>query len=332
MQIYKKELKMKALKSNFPILISIVVVSLFLFGFQTVGAQTRITYKSAKSSSSYYQMAVQLAEAIKKGSNGEIIVTVEESQGSVQNVKEVSKRKGNYVFTTPPSLIGLAMNGKKMFKDKSPNYQNIRSLFIIPSLTMHFVVSEQSGVKNFADLKGKTILIGKGSFGAKEAAKYIEMFGLAGQVKLIDSEINNAVPALKNGQIDGFATAGSYPAPNVIEASASSKIRLLSFSDPQIEQSKRTKLVIPGNTYSGITTDTNTMSLSVGAYTTTSMDEQTAYELTKTFWEQKTGMSKTNLWWDAVRTENLNSLNTKLHPGALKYYAEIGVEVPNNMK
>ena len=44
----------------------------------SASAQTRVTYKSAKSTSSYYQMAVQLAEAMKKGSNGDIILTVEE--------------------------------------------------------------------------------------------------------------------------------------------------------------------------------------------------------------------------------------------------------------
>lgn len=324
---------MKILRSDSPVLIFVVVVVfVFMSGLQTLSAQTRVTYKSAKSSSSYFQMAVQIAEAIKKGSDGKIIVTVEESQGSVQNVKEVGKRKGDYVFTTPPSLVKLAMKGQKMFDDKSPNYQNIRSLFVIPSLTMHFVVREQSGVKDFADLKGKTLLIGKGSFGAREAAKYVEIFGLAGQVKLIDTELNNAVPALKNGQIDGFATAGSYPAPNVIEASASSKIRLISFSDQQIKQSKRTKLVIPANTYSGIDYDTHTMSLSVGAYTTTLMDEKTAYQLTKTFWEQKADMSKANLWWSAVQLENLSVLGAKLHPGALRYYEEIGVNIPDNMK
>ncbi len=303
-----------------------------LFCCQTADAETRVTFKSAKSSSSYFQMAVQIAEAIKKGSDGQIIVTLEESQGSVQNVKESGKRKGNYMFTTPPSLVKTAMAGEKMFNDKNPNYQTIRSLFIIPSLTMHFVVSEQSGIKTFADLKGKSILIGKGSFGAREAAKYIDLFGLAGQVKLIGTELNNAVPALKNGQIDGFATSGSYPAPNVIEASASSKIRLLSFSDQQIEQSGRTKLVIPKNTYSGVDGDTATMSLPVGTYTTTQMDEATAYQLVKTFWEQKDTMGKNNLWWSAVTLDNLGTLDTKLHPGALKYYEEIHASVPGNLK
>jgi hypothetical protein len=114
-------------------------------------------------------MAVQLAEAVKKGSGGEMILTVEESQGSVQNVKEAATRGGNYVFTTPPGLIKLAQGGKKMFEPKNAKFDEIRGLFPIPSLTMHFVVRKDSGVNSFADLEGKTFLIGKGSFGAREA-------------------------------------------------------------------------------------------------------------------------------------------------------------------
>ena len=71
-------------------------------------AEERVTYKSAKSTSSYYQMGVQIAEAVKAGTDGDIIVTVEESQGSVQNVMEVRARGGDYVFTTPPALVSLA--------------------------------------------------------------------------------------------------------------------------------------------------------------------------------------------------------------------------------
>jgi len=198
-------------------------------------AETRVTYKSAKSSSSYYQMAVQIAEAMKAGSGGEIIVTVEESQGSVQNVMEAAARPGNYVFTTPPVLVSLAQGGKAMFKDKgNPKFADIRALFPIPSLTMHFVVRADSGIQDFAGLEGKTILIGKGSFGATEGEKYLKLFGLEGKVTLADVELSNAVPALKNGQIDGFVTAGSWPAPNVVEAAAGTGVNVLSLSDDQI--------------------------------------------------------------------------------------------------
>ncbi|MBO6510734.1 MAG: TRAP transporter substrate-binding protein, partial [Roseibium sp.] len=87
-------------------------------GATQVQAENRITYKSAKSTSSYYQMGVQIAEAIKAGSNGDMIVTVEESQGSVQNVMEARARGGDYVFTTPPLLVKLAQGGKAMFEGK----------------------------------------------------------------------------------------------------------------------------------------------------------------------------------------------------------------------
>ncbi|MEE9357390.1 MAG: TAXI family TRAP transporter solute-binding subunit [Sedimenticolaceae bacterium] len=282
----------------------IAATAISLFAAGVAMAETRIAYKSAKSTSSYYQMAVQIAEAVKRGSNGDFITTVEESQGSVQNVKEVAHRSGNYVFTTPPMLIKLAQGGKKMFKDASPNYQKIRALFVIPSLTMHLVVRKDSGTKQFRDLTGKKFLIGKGSFGAREAAKYIKLFGLEGKVDLVDVELNSA---------------------------AGTEISLISMTDEQVVKTKRTKLVIPAGTYPGVNYDVTTTSLPVGAYTTTAMDDTTAYRLTKTYWEQKQAMGEANPWWNAVTFDSLKTLGGKLHPGAVIYYKEAGATIPEQL-
>ncbi len=306
-------------------LMKIILAGVVLLSATQIMAETRITYKSAKSTSSYYQMAVQIAEGMKAGSNGDVIVTVEESQGSVQNVMEVIGRKGNYVFTTPPVLIKLARGGKAMFKDKiNPRFDEIRALFPIPSLTMHFVMSKKSGVSDFASMEGKTILLGKGSFGAKEGAKYLKMFGLEGKVTLAEVELSNAVPALKNGQIDGFVTAGSFPAPNVIEAAASAGATVISLSEDQVKQSKRTRLVIPANTYAGQSSDIVTTSLPVVAFTTTDMDNATAYALTKTYWENKGALGAAAQWWNGVSLNMLTNILTEIHPGAVKYYKEAG--------
>ncbi len=297
----------------------------------SANAETRITYKSAKTTSSYYQMAVQIAEAVKAGSGGDMIVTVEESQGSVQNVQEAVRRSGNYVFTTPPSLIGRSQKGEKPFKADEA-YNNIRALFPIPSLTMHWVVRADTGIKDFADLDGKDFIIGKGSFGARQTEAVFKALGLEGKVNFVDVELNSAVPALKNRQVDGFATAGSWPAPNVQEAGASTEIRLLSLSPEQLAKVKGTKLVIPAGTYKGVDSDVTTISLPVGAYTTTAMDEATAYALTKTFWTKLEEMTKVNPWWGGIDTAMLDSLAGKMHAGALKYYAEAGVAVPDSLK
>ncbi len=311
----------------------VTAVALTGLAAASASAETRVTYKSAKTTSSYYQMAVQIAEAMKSGSDGDIIVTVEESQGSVQNVMEVKARGADYVFTTPPVLVALAQGGKAMFKDKSdPAFDEIRALFPIPSLTMHFVMSEASGVTDFAGLEGKTILLGKGSFGAREGAKYLKLFGLEGKVKIADVELSGAVPALKNGQIDGFVTAGSFPAPNVIEAAASTGVVVLSLNNDQITKSKRARLVIPAGTYAGQVGDIVTTSLPVVAYTTTKMDDDTAYELTKTYWEGKVAMGDAAPWWNGVDQGLMANITGKIHPGALKYYAEAGFDLTDAQK
>ena len=307
---------------------SIILAGIVCF-VQSAFAETRVTYKSAKSTSSYYQMGVQIAEAMKQASSGQIIVTVEESQGSVQNVMEAAVRQGNYVFTTPPVLIKLAQNGGGAFKGKeNPRFNEIRALFPIPSLTMHFVLRADSGVTKMSDLAGKTLLLGKGSFGAREGAKYLKLFGLEGKVKLANVELNNAVPALKNRQIDGFVTAGSYPAPNVIEAAAGTGITVLSMTSDQVKKSKRTRLVIPAGTYPGVNQDIVTTSLPVVAYTISQMSDETAYELTKNFWKQNSAMANSATWWKGVTTKMLENVYGKIHDGALRYYDEIGVSVP----
>jgi TRAP transporter TAXI family solute receptor len=307
-------------------LIAGLVLSALAF---TAQADTKVTYKSAKAGSSYYQMGVELAQAMKMGSNGQIIVTVEESQGSVQNVIESANRSGNYVFTTPPSLVTQAMADQGPFAKKpSPNYKDIRALFPIPSLTMHFVARSDAGIQTFADMVGKTVLIGKGTFSAREGDKYLKLFGLDGKVNLANVELNNAVPALKNKQIDAFVTAGSFPAPNVIEAAASMSVVVLSMSDEQIKQTGAAKVVIPANTYAGQTTDIITTSLPVIAYTTTQMDDKTAYELTKTFWEERNKMAATAAWWGGVTPAMLANIPGKIHPGALRFYKEQNFPIP----
>lgn len=296
-------------------------------------AEERIAYKSAKSGTSYYQMGVELAGAIKTGTKGGMILTVEESQGSVQNVMEAAARSGNYVFTSPPGLVSAAMNGKGPFKNKPTEpFSKIRVLFPIPSLTMHFVVHSDKDTVSFADLAGKTILLGKGSFGAREGKKYLKLFGLDGKVTIANAELGNAADALKNGQIDAFVTAGSYPAPNVIEASANTPIALVTMTDAEIAKTKRTKQIIPAGTYEGVDKDVATTSLTVEAFTTTAMSDETAYTLTKTFWEEKAKLSKDSRWWNAVTPSLLKGRHIKLHPGALRYYDEAGIKVPKSMR
>ncbi|RUR30857.1 TAXI family TRAP transporter solute-binding subunit [Vreelandella andesensis] len=299
----------------------------------TAHAETRVTYKSASAGTAYYQMGVELSEAVRQGTDDAIILTLEESQGSVQNVMEVMARQGNYVFTTPPALVEQAMAGEGPFAERqNPRFQEIRGLFPIPSITMHFVIAGDGGVTDMAALEGKHILVGRGTFGAREATRYLALFGLEEKVRIADASIGSGPDALKNGQIDAFVTASSFPTPNVIETAASMPITLVSFSDEQIAQTGAARQTIPGGTYPGVDQDVQTTSLPVIAYTTTQMDDDTAYTLTKTFWERRDSMAEEAAWWSSITPDMLSNMTGTLHPGALRYYEEAGVDVSDSLR
>ena len=288
-------------------------------------AQERVTYKSAKAGSSYYQMGVEIAEAV-QGSG--IEVTLEESQGSVQNVMQAPMRGGDYVFTAPPALVEAARAGSGDFAERGAEaFAGIRALFPIPSLTMHVVVAGEVE-PSMASLDGKSVLLGQGSFGATEGAKYLEMF--APGAEALDAELSGAVAALQNGQIDAFVTAGSWPAPNVIEAAATTPVTILSMTPEEIAQTGRAPLTIPAGTYEGQDEDVSTTSLPVIAYATEAMSEDAAYALTKGFWEAQAALEDRAPWWAGVTPDLLANVTGAFHPGAARYYEEAGIALPAN--
>ena len=132
------------------------VATVLAVGAADVQAQERITLKSASSTSSYYVMMVQLAELLRE--TGDFSPTVEESQGSVQNVMESRMRQGNFLFTTPPSLLRAAAAGTGPFEDQA--FETARTLFVMPYVTLQIVARADSGIETVSDLAGKTVVPG----------------------------------------------------------------------------------------------------------------------------------------------------------------------------
>ena len=88
--------------------------------------------------------------------------------------------------------------------------------------------------------------------------------------------------------------------------------------------------MIPAGTYAGQDEDIVTTSLPVVAYTTTKMDDETAYQLTKTFWESKAAMAEAAAWWGGVDAGLMENISGKMHPGAIRYYEEAGVALTDD--
>src|SRR3546814_18314296 len=91
-------------------------------------------------------------------------------------------------FTTTASLVASAFATRKPFEGES-GYDQLRSLFPIPALTMHWIVRADAGVTSFADLAGKTFLAGgKGSFGERRPRDVFDALGIGEDVSCVVDE------------------------------------------------------------------------------------------------------------------------------------------------
>ena len=54
------------------------------------------------------------------------------------------------------------------------------------------------------------------------------------------------------------------------------------------------------------------------------MDNETAYQLTRTYWRNKKAMAEDAAWWGGVDKSFLANIDGEIHPGALRYYKSVG--------
>jgi uncharacterized protein len=296
-----------------------------------------LALRAGKADSPYHTLAIELVAALSQQSGDAPAIAVEESQGSVQNVIDAAQEPAPRLFTAPPNVISDARRGNKPY-GKNPRYADVRALFPIPFQTMHWIVRKDDEVKSFEDLAGHPFVPGaRGSFGEQQTETVLKLLGLEDRVQLIDIDSNAAASALSSKQVAGFATSGSYPIASLATLAKETPIRLLSLTPGQVQQELKSDgttvgATIPKGTYPGVDEDTKTVALPAGIYTTRRLSNEDAYRITKTFWTNLPTLAQNAPAWGAVTPALLSVLKARLHPGALKYYLEAGIDVPAQLR
>lgn len=311
--------------------------TLLILPAATAAAEAPLALRAGKADSPYHALALELVAGLSQQGSNAPVITVQESQGSVQNVIDAAQEAAPHLFTTPPNVILDARRGNKPY-GKNPHYGDIRALFPIPFQTMHWVVLKDGDVKSFTDLAGHPFAPGsRGSFSERQTATVLKLLGLEDRAQLVDIDVNAAGPALASKQIAGFATAGSYPVASLAALASTAPIELLSLTPSEAKQERASDgttvaITIPKGTYPGVDTDTLTVALPAGIYTTRRLSDDEAYRITKAFWTNLAALGQNAPAWRAVTPAMLSLLEAKLHPGALKYYREAHIAVPAQLR
>ena len=253
------------------------------------------------------------------------------SAGGIDNLNQVADGESQ-VSIAISSNCWQSYNGTDSFEGMAnPKLRVIAGLYLNPN---QVVVTNRSGITTLAEVRGKHFAVAaSGSSVEGECRNHFTSAGLSypDDIRAEYISFSDSAELLANGQIDGAWIMSGTPAPAVSQA-LSSGCRLLSIDEDTIENLKAdypwyVTYMIPAGTYPNQKEDITTTAIKMVLFCTADLDDETAYLLTKTLWENigELGDSQSNLRGLTPQQAVLDIAGLPLHEGARQYYSEIGV-------
>jgi TRAP transporter TAXI family solute receptor len=308
-----------------------LLVSFIFFLFVPFGvfAQEKFDLKmmTGPMGGSWYPLGGAIADAIQKEIPG---VTVSVAPGGgMANVEGLELGKCDIGYSNSSSAVD-AFYGRPPFKKKMENMRQLANLY--PQY-FQMVVWEDSGIKSVADLKGKAISPGpKGHTGELLAQQVLEVYGLSyrDMAKIHHVQYSDSVSLMKDGHAQAFILGTTIPASTIIDLAAAKKIRLLALPDDKIKALQKInagylKRVIPKGTYPGVDYDVPGVGYFTHLVISAKLPDELVYKITKTLANNLPRFANVVKDMKGTTPKDLAlDLGIPYHPGALKYFKEIG--------
>jgi uncharacterized protein len=261
-----------------------------------------------------------------------LIAMAQSSRGSVDNIDGIKTGRFHSGFVQS-DVAYWAYTGTGVYDGQIP-IEDLRAITALYPEDIQLIARKDAGITSVQDLKGKRVSLDeRGSGSYVNAVQILDAFGLSeADVDARFLKSVSASDAVIAGDLDAFFITAGYPTNAIIELASRASITLV-----PIEGAAAQKIVdtfgfysidrIPAETYEAIDA-TNTLAVGAQWVTSARMDEDLVYAITNTLWNDQTrllldvGHSKGK----SVRLDAaLDGIAIPLHPGAERYYREIGI-------
>ena len=300
-------------------------------GFQAVAAEKIfLTLASGSPGGAYYPLGGGMSVIVQKTVEG-FRCASESTGASVENSRLVGN--GDSDMGMVMGSVGYnASQGKAPFEKK----YDVVALFQMYPAPEHIVTTAQSKIKTIADLKGKKVSIDVPGSGCSTMAKAIleeAGFNLEKDLTIANLSQTESVQALKDGVVDAVFFNFAYPGSAVMDLAATRDIVLVPVDQKLANKIVKkypyyVKIVIPGKTYSKVDYDVLCLGDSNVMIANKKMKDEVAYKIVKAIYSNvKEGKyALINVHPVAAQLTPQNAVNSPLplHPGAAKYFKEVG--------
>ncbi|MFG1236142.1 MULTISPECIES: TAXI family TRAP transporter solute-binding subunit [Xanthobacteraceae] len=203
------------------------------------GAET-LTLGATNATSSHYQVAVGMAQAIEKGNPG-TTVTVVETGASVDNVRRLARGEIDLGLVAGDVFV-QAKNGTGQFEGKP--VADLVALYPYDDSIINIAVRVDSGITDLNGLTGKNFTPGiRGSGGELLVTQSFNLLGI--KPRYIYGTVNDAIEGVGNNQLVGYSkyAAASRVDATLRELMTKVDMRILGFTK---EQQEKVLAKIPG--------------------------------------------------------------------------------------
>ncbi|MEA1939834.1 MAG: TAXI family TRAP transporter solute-binding subunit [Candidatus Caldatribacteriota bacterium] len=332
--IFSKNNNRKLLSISTVVIVSILLVSFFSLISLAASDKIFLNVGTTNKASSAYGYYVQTLKVFNKYAPN-LKPTIIETGAAVDNTNRLARKEID-IGLAPDSIKYQAYNGIGKWEGKPVS--NLRNMLSWAKNMQPYVVKADSDIMTPYDLDGLGFCCGaRGS--ACEATCEMILDSLGVEPEFFRGSLTDATNAMKDRRIDGLlkTSCGNKPDAAFLELQTYLKLKPINWSVETLELVKEdypyfSTGVIPAGTFNGQTEDANSWSVVMGDFATTELSEEAAYLWVKACFQGKDMLAQVYPaageadWVEAT----LGSL-IPLHAGTIKYFREIGVEIPEEL-
>ena len=293
-----------------------------------LAAPTFINILTGGTSGVYYPIGVGLSQLYSNGIEGSK-TSVQATKASVENLNLLQSGRGELALALGDSVAD-AWNGVEDAGFKAP-LKKLRAIAGTYPNYIQIVASKESGIKTLADLKGKTISVGAPKSGTELNARAIfKAAGLSyedmGKVEFLPYA--ESVELIKNRQLDATLQSSGLGMAAIRDLAATLPITFVAVPaevTAKIGNDAYQAASIPAGTYDGQDADVPTVAITNILVSHDGVSEDVAYQMTKLMFENLERLGNAHSAAKDIKLETAaKNLPIPLHPGAERYYKEVG--------
>ncbi|SEP75019.1 hypothetical protein SAMN05421693_10527 [Ectothiorhodospira magna] len=259
--------------------------------------------------------------------------SAEVTGGPTQNMVLVHQGRLEFGMTT----MGPAREGwdGQLQVARGLQTRDVRALFPMYQTPLQVVALRRSGINSIADLDGKRVGVGpRGGTASVFWPRFFDDLGL--NVRVRYGGAADQVGQVQDGMLDAFAFAAGVPISAFSQIEAQQPVNIFSLNEEEIAKVTQnhpvSRFVIPGGTYRTVAEDQPTVALWNFAIANKNMSESFVYEIMKAVLDNNDRMMSIHRSAEETLVENMvHNTFMWFHPGAVRYYRERGIEVPEHL-